>query len=671
MKEESRWRHFRKGTHARVLENMHQHEPWELWLDAVVGTVLTLFFTWLAIHSSFTGNLFNTLADVDSSELIDLYTSSSHRTGVPKYSNITVMPTDGCSRQEVTTALELLSEMESQAIGLDVTFPYYADGDEMLMEAIMSNGNLVMATCPSPNTYFESILREEGVTFGSVVLDVNSRHDIVRSFAPATYTKTDTTWSFEIQLARMAGANVAKFYPYDEHAYILYSNLMIDTLSCKTLINPQADLTSIAEQLKGQIILIGDVNNPMDQFRTPVDADMPGVMVHAYALDTLLRGQTIEVSPNWVIWLTTFVVCVFFAFFILFCKWGLDDAEGLALRLTQLLLMLLVVAIPGVLLFHLCHLYFNFTTTFVALAIQAFIIDIWVGIVAIAKHLRRMRVSILAICLIIAASATAQRPNGLYVHSVKGPVLYRPQTTNDQSPITNSYWSTPAAKQTLSRLDSLEVKDKGEVVLVDGANDNVYRCATPMRDNVLHFVQAARDKANVLLRSLAKQLIRNVMGRGAGKYNYQSPMTNHQSPGPLPIAAMTTRAADDDKSLDSIACLALQTAKRFQAGQRILYDEGLHWLAVEEDGFVHFIITNHTEEAYCANILMMNRETGHVALRIVPSPDVDARVMVVPAGERMDLDMYRFLPNEALEYTLFATTVAYTPAAVQALLKYP
>ena len=211
VKEESRWRHYCKGTYTKVLENMHQHAPWELWLDAVVGTVLTLLFTWLAMHSSFTGNLFNTVADVESPELIDLYTGSSHRAGVPKYSNITVMPIDGCSRQDVTTALEILSEMEPLAIGLDVTFPFYADGDDMLMEAIMSNGNLVMASCPSPNTYFEPILREEGVTFGSVVLDVKSRHDIVRSFTPATYTETDTVWSFEMQLARMAGANVAKF----------------------------------------------------------------------------------------------------------------------------------------------------------------------------------------------------------------------------------------------------------------------------------------------------------------------------------------------------------------------------------------------------------------------------------------------------------------------------
>jgi len=649
IKHESRWHRFRRGTHEAIHDNLRQHEPWEQWLDAIVGTVLTLLFTWMALHSTAAGDLFNSMAEIDSPELIDLYNGSAHRAGVPKYSPITVMPIDGCSRQDVTTALEILSDFETTAIGLDVTFPFYADGDEMLVEAIMSNGNIVMATCPSPPSYFEPILQDEGVTFGSVVLDVDTRHDIVRTFTPARYEQTDTVWSFELQLARMVGAHVAKYYPYDEHAYILYTNLVIDTLSCRQLIDPQADLTALAERLKGQIVLLGDIENPMDQYRTPIDADMPGVMIHAYALDTILRGQTIWVSPDWLIWLITFVVCVFFAFLMLYFKWGLDDAEGLALRLTQLLLMVLVVAIPGVVLFKVFHMYFNFTTTFIAIAIQAFVIDVWVGFVAIAKHLHRLRTAMVVICLIVAGSATAQRQNGLYIYSVKGTVLYCPQT--------GSEWQAAVTKQAVSRLDSLDIKERGEIVLIDGANDNVYRCVTPMKDNVLHFIQAARSKANGLLESLAKQLTANAMGQG----NQAKQVV---------LAGVTTRAEEEDRIHDSIACLAIAAAQRLQGGLPVC-DEGLEWRMIEQDGFVSFAVTNRTEQAYCVNILMIHRETGKVNLRIVPSPDVDTSTMVVPAGETLDLSMYRFLPNEAYQYTLFATRTAYTPSAVQSLLRYP
>ena len=645
----SRWARFKQGTHEAIRDNLHQHEPWEQWVDAIVGTILTLLFTWMALHSSVTGDLFHSLAEIDSPELIDLYTSSSHRTGVPKYSNITIMPIDGCSRQDVTTALEILSDLETKAIGLDVTFPFYADGDEMLVEAIMSNGNLVMATCPSPASYFEPILKEEGVTFGSVVLDADTRYDIVRSFVPAQYEQADTTWSFEIQLARMAGANVAKFYPYEKPAYILYSNLMMDTVSCKELIAPDADLAGLADRLNGQIVLMGDIDNPMDMFRTPVDADMPGVLIHAYALDTLLRGNIVSVSPKWLNWLTAFVVCVLFAFLMLYFKWGLDDAEGLALRVTQIVLMVIVVAVPGVLLFHTCHWYFDFTPTFISLAIQALVLDIWVGFVAIGKHLHKIRTAMVVICLMVAGSAVAQRQSGLYIYSVKGQVLYCPQTENS--------WQAAVVKQSVSRLDSLDVRERGEVVLVDRGNDNVYRCSTPMKDNILHFIQSARSKANGLLESLAMQLTANATG------------TSNQSK-QVVLSGVTVRAEEEDRIHDSIACLALQTAQQANAGVRT-NEEGLDWQMIEHDGLAHFVIYNHTAQDYCVNILMIHRETGKVSLRIVPSPDVEAKALVVPAGEKMDLDMYTYLPNEHYRYMLFATRTAYTPSTIQTLLKFP
>lgn len=381
------WHRYRQDARARIGESIRSHRPWEIWVDVAATTILTLLFTWLAIQSTFTGNLLSAMADTDSPELIDLYISSARRTGVPKRSDIMVLPIDGCSRQEVTTALELLNEMQPKAIGVDVVFPNYADGDDMLVEAIMSNANIVMASCPDPQTYFEPILRDEGMSFGSVVLDAETRHSIVRTFSPVRYSEKDTTWSFEMQLAQMAGADISAFYPYDKPAYIVYANLMMDTLSCKDLLASDADMASISERIKDKIVLIGDMHAVADMYRTPVDADMPGMMIHAYALDTVLRGNTIAVSPQWLNWLVAGLVCITFAFIMLFFKWGFDAAEGLALRITQLALMLLVVVIPGVWFFWQFHWYFDFTPTFFALAIQALVLDIWVGLMAIGIHI--------------------------------------------------------------------------------------------------------------------------------------------------------------------------------------------------------------------------------------------------------------------------------------------
>ena len=260
-----------------------------------------------------------------------------------------------------------------------------------------------------------------------------------------------------------------------------------------------------------------------------------------------------------------------------------------------------------------------------------------------------MRSFFLTITLLAATIVAAQRSNALYIHSLKGQVSYRSQRAQT--------WQQPTIRQTVYRLDSMEVTANSQVVLIDGANDNVYTCATPMKDNVLRLIQAARGKANGLLESVAKQLRDNAMGRGVDSRQ-------------VVVAGVTTRAEEVDDLHDSIACLALEAGKRFAAGQTV-YDSALEWRTVEENGLLHFVVTNTGSVAYCVNILAVAKETGHVSLRIIPSPDVAPEAMVVPAGETLDLSMYQFLPNTSLNYTLFTTRTAYTPSVVHAKLRHP
>ncbi len=373
-------------TLVKLQENLKQsgHDVWELWVGTAGITLLTLLLTWLLFSSNITGDLFKTAVDIDTPELIDLYSASAHQTGVPHYNDILLLSLEGCSRQDLTTAIEILNEMNPRVIGVDVVFPYPAEGDEILKDALIGNDKIVMASIPSNGTYFEQTLREQGVTFGSVVFDVNSRYDVVRSFVPGTRNENDTIWSFDMLMAQKIGVPTTCFAPYENSKYITYSNLMMDTLACRELIAPDADLAKYAELIKDKLVLIGDLNTTSDFYRTPIDANMSGLQIHAYILDTIIRSEMIKVSPSWLNWLIAIIVCLFFSVAMLCFKWIFQDKEGLTLRLTQLLLMMLVVLL-GVVCFWHCHWYFDFVPTFFSLAIQAVVLDIWVGLMAIVK----------------------------------------------------------------------------------------------------------------------------------------------------------------------------------------------------------------------------------------------------------------------------------------------
>ena len=375
------------------------HPWWEWILDTIMVTTLTLFFVWIVLSFGFNGDWLKALPDIDDAELIDLYTLVDHQSENLRQSPTVVVAIDGCSRQEVTTALQMLSQLAPRSIGVDVSFPFSADDDERLMETICGNDCIVMASYPKKmkdggyeigyGSYFDELLCEEGVKYGSVLLDIDSHYDIVRTFTPALLAENDTVWSLEVQMVRMAGVNIQDI-PLTHHPYINYPPLLIDTLPCADLVAENVNIDSIRQIVAGKFVLIGDLNAPTDLHRTPIHAEMAGVMIHAYILDTILYGRLIRTSPESLNWFIAFLLCAIGAGFLLYCKWKWQDAEGLVLRIAQLVLMLFVV-VGGVLLFACEHFYFDLAPAFLALALQTIALDVWVGIMELCKKRKQSK----------------------------------------------------------------------------------------------------------------------------------------------------------------------------------------------------------------------------------------------------------------------------------------
>lgn len=343
-------------------------------------TGLTILFTWLIMAGKFTGELLRSAADIDTPNLIDLYTISANNSGQQRKSEVVLMPIDGCSRHDVTRVLERLHQLPVAAVGVDVTFPYPESEDSALLQAIMSSDRIVMAS-REYGSYFEDALVEQGIAFGSIQLDMNTRYDIVRTFVPAEIEGTDTIWSFEAQLMRMAGKKIHRAFPLDQSFYIAYSKVRFDTIPALQLLDPEADIALLAADLEGRIVILGDMESVADMYRTSIQSDMPGMVIHAYALNTLLQKRHIKCRPVIYSWALALVLCVVFSILMLYYKWVGQDREGLWLRGTQILLMIVVVW-RGLDLFDSSDTYFDMEPVFLALAIQAVVLDITVGILS-------------------------------------------------------------------------------------------------------------------------------------------------------------------------------------------------------------------------------------------------------------------------------------------------
>ena len=246
--------------------------------------------------------------------------------------------------------------------------------------------------------------------------------------------------------------------------------------------------------------------------------------------------------------------------------------------------------------------------------------------------------------VLIVLPINAQSKSGLYIDSYSGSAQLKVRGAKT--------WIKPTHKQVVARLDSVRVPEGAKMAIVDGVSGDVYPCDFNFIGTVNQFIRQAQKQQSFLLTELVKQLSGNALGKNK--------MAVHN------IYGGATRTEEDEHYNDSIACLALATAKTTQTPY-----PNLTLRTILQNRMVHFIIDNATNKDYYVNVLTVNTRTGEVALCIVLEPDMDPNLLLLPAGQSFDLSMFHFLEQTDRQYILFATESPFVPAAIQPLLHYP
>ena len=246
--------------------------------------------------------------------------------------------------------------------------------------------------------------------------------------------------------------------------------------------------------------------------------------------------------------------------------------------------------------------------------------------------------------VLIVVPLNAQQKKGLYIDSYSGAAQVKA--------VGAASWSQPARKQSVTRLDSVLVPEQAKMDIINAVNGDIYPCDFAFKGTINQCLQQAKEKQSGVFRALAKQMTANMFGKTKN--------TPHH------VYGGATRTEDEDRYNDSIACLALATSRAKRTPYPYLT---LHTLS--ENGTVRFIIDNTDKKAYYVNVLMLNTRTGAAGLRIVPEPDMVPEALLLPAGQTLDLSMFRFLDIPDMRYVLFAAESPFVPAAIHPLLRYP
>ena len=296
--------------------------------------------------------------------------------------DLIIVDIDRAGRSEITSLLETLQLCGPKVIALDVMFEKPGDWqtDSALIKSIREVQEILVMPALMAQTseggmdvaersFFASDI---ATSEGAVNFSSTRRGATIREFVTQFITnKGDSVDSFALAIARKADpskvtslvsrGNKEEFIDYPSHEY--------------RVINI-ADVPDYCEEINGKIVMIGAISDASDLHATPVNSRMPGVMIHAAALSTILSENYYTALTDWQEWLPALILCFLVVVMSLLIK---PKFKGLLVRIVQVLLVYLTVTVGyGLFVDH--QIILNAGYTLLMLGFGFFAVDIWNGV---------------------------------------------------------------------------------------------------------------------------------------------------------------------------------------------------------------------------------------------------------------------------------------------------
>lgn len=360
-------------------------------------TILAILFARFIVYDLMSLSVFAPMEKATDFQMSDIYQSISESKAIHKLSkDITIVSIDGLSRTDVLDAVNLISEYSPAAMGLDVFFPIPEQDNSFLLSTLSSVSNLVCAGMFERDveaTSFHHIKQsfyEDSidVTLGYANLNASSQRDVIRQFVPYVLTaNNDTLLSIPAQLAKIShplryktmlsrGGNAET---------IAFDNIEFPIISAQEVLSGDVDKAL----LSNRIVLIGDINNIYDSYLSPLHNTLPGIVLHAYALQTIISNNYINTSPTWLNWLIALILCVLFTICNLAAKYHMSNFGNLFIRLLQLVMMYFLIVI-GSIYFASHHNYIDFSPAILMIGFGSLSFDLWFGCIAMYNNLKKL-----------------------------------------------------------------------------------------------------------------------------------------------------------------------------------------------------------------------------------------------------------------------------------------
>ena len=275
--------------------------------------IFTLSFSWLLKYNPY--SLFEVSTDYNSG---DYYDHIYHvNTTLPIDSDVVIVASDNIPNDELAHVLRCIGDYGAAAIGFDLIFKNESSITDELIDVVDSLPQIVMPVELAYDDEAECITRGtpsllDDYLDNKVNATVSFPVRRVMAFQRDMYLSVgladgDSIESLPLVLAKMKNPDL-KLEPGKTTEAINYNVSDYEIINYDEFTDPDLK-DNIASLIDGKIVLVGDVSNKLDVHPTPVNDKMPGILVHAASISTLLNDRSVEPLGN--VWNLLFIIiCV-------------------------------------------------------------------------------------------------------------------------------------------------------------------------------------------------------------------------------------------------------------------------------------------------------------------------------------------------------------------------
>lgn len=354
---------------------------------SVIATIIAAGLMWVMSEDLTYDSILSVLCGSSDIETCDFYNRVLNGSRDKKVDeNIVIVNIDTVfERKDLALLVRSIGRLNPKAIAIDAIFEERKDsvGDSFLINTLKETRNLLMAQALNPYTMTpeQDLISTElpDIPRGIINLTERKEDGIIRSFTPF-FGERKEYLAFPCAIANFIDSKsvsrIDERKQEDEYIYFSPNEFYI--------LEPSA-IEKDSSIIKGKIVLLGTINDPLDLHKTPVSARYPGVMLHTQATSMLIHGQLLKEFSNILNWILAIVSCLIMTYiYVITDKSGVHD---LGARVMPIVWMFVVIWI-GCYAFAHWHIYLDASEIVLLSALAILVLDFWYAFEAFVVYIR-------------------------------------------------------------------------------------------------------------------------------------------------------------------------------------------------------------------------------------------------------------------------------------------